>query len=157
MAAGLAAQEDFERMEVRRSLRRYGLEGRKRVFRPLLVSDVVGLAGQPDVLLESASAIAVVECKLTSSEPRDFEWVQLAAYAMLAEEVRGTPVDQVMVYRLVDDAVFARRFTDKWRERVAGLIEALHNAVRRGIDPGPTVDGRRCQPCAWANFCGDVW
>lgn len=157
MAEGLAAQDAFERLEVRRTLCRYGLEGRQRVFRPLLVSEALGLAGQPDLLLVSPSAIAVVECKLTSSEPRDSDWLQLAAYAMLVEDLRHIPVDQVILYRLSDDAAFPRPFTDKWRERTRFLIGSLHCAIRDGLDPGPTTEPARCHSCTWANFCADVW
>lgn len=157
MQAGLLAQEDFERLEARRSLVRYGLSGRQRIFRPLLVSETLGLAGQPDLLLESPQAVAVVECKFTASEPRDSDWLQLAAYAMLVEDLKKRTVDQVMVCRLSDGEVVARCFNDRWRERTQYLIGSLHCAIRDGVDPGPCPDRARCASCTWTNFCGDVW
>lgn len=157
MSEGLAAQSDFERLELRRTLHRYGLDGRKREFRPLLVSEILGLSGQPDLLLESASAIAVVECKLTAAEPRDSDWLQLAAYAMLVEDVRRISVDQVMIYRLSDDTTIPKPFTEKWRERTQYWIGTVHSAIRDGLDPGPTAEPSRCHSCTWANFCGDIW
>lgn len=157
MEGGLAAQAEFERLELRRSLQRYGLDERKRVFRPLLVSEGLGLAGQPDLLLEGKDQITVVECKFTAAEPRDTDWLQLSAYAMLVEDVRRVQVDRVIVCRLSDDAIFAKGYNDKWRDRTRFLIGCLHCAIRDGLDPGPPDDRAKCSSCTWVNFCADVW
>lgn len=157
MREGLTAQARFERFELTRRLRQAGLDDRTRIFRPLLVCEDLGLSGQPDLLLAAPSRVAVVECKLTAADPRDSDWLQLAAYALLVEAVRQTEVDQVLLYRLSDDSVFPRAFTDKWRVRTREILAAVHSAIRDGLDPGPVSDRSRCPACTWINFCADTW
>ena len=66
MGEGKAAQDMVEQLEMRRTLREYGLEGAVRKFGVWLENDDLGLTGKLDLLLEMATEAAIVEFKLTS-------------------------------------------------------------------------------------------
>src|ERR1017187_10489658 len=64
MQEGLRAQEMIESLEMRRTLREYGLEEAKREFGVWLKDEGTGLTGKLDLLLRGESAAAVVDFKL---------------------------------------------------------------------------------------------
>src|ERR1035441_8406425 len=68
MKEGLRAQEVVEGLEMRRTLREYGLEGAAREFGVWLSDERVGLTGKVDLLLRGERFAAVVDFKLTSGE-----------------------------------------------------------------------------------------
>jgi len=157
MREGKAAQEVLERLETRRTLARYGVADRERVFHARLSSERLGLSGCPDLLLVASSVVSVVEFKLTAAEPNDSHWVQLAAYAVLVEDQRHDTVDQVVLYRVPDEAVFAKRFHDGWRSRLNQLLEEVRRCVESARIPEACSDSGHCVDCEYANFCADVW
>jgi CRISPR-associated exonuclease Cas4 len=157
MEEGRRAHEEIERLEARRSLAVYGCEGRRRVVRPRLRSEGLGLSGVPDLLLEGEESVAVVEYKLTSGEPREGDWFQVAAYALLAEAELDRRVDRVILVRIPDGKVFGHAFSEAWRTRVQGLVDEILSCIWGQRDPGPAGEKSRCHDCPWQNFCADVW
>ncbi len=157
MREGKAAQEILERLETRRTLARYGMADCEREFHVQLSSERLGLSGCPDLLLVACDTVSVVEFKLTGVEPDETHWVQLAAYAALVEDQRDKTVDQVILYRIPDEVVFAKRFHDGWRTRLKQLLDEVRRCVQFGRIPEPPCVSRRCTDCDYANFCADIW
>lgn len=157
MREGKAAQEALERLETRRTLARYGVADREREFQVQLSSERLGLSGRADLLLVASEVATVVEFKLTGAEPDETHWVQLAAYAALVEDQRHEVVDQVILYRIPDEAVFAKRFHAGWRNRLNQLLGEVRRCVETARMPERCSDAGRCADCEYANFCGDVW
>ena len=157
MQEGRAAQEMIERLEMRRTLREYALEGARRRFGLWIEDQTLGLSGKLDLLLEAESEAAVVEFKLTSGDPGDNHRVQLAGYAMLAEVSCGVHVSRAFIYRIPDDRIFPINITDELRDRVRTAVRRIREMTETECLPAPTSVRNRCQECEYANYCADIW
>jgi CRISPR-associated exonuclease Cas4 len=157
MQEGLRAQELFESLEMRRTLREYGLSNAERQFGVRLNDPVSGLSGKLDLLLRGEGTAAVVDFKLTSGGVEDNHRIQLAGYAILVEGVLGLAVETTFLFRIPDDKVFAVPVTGELRERVAGYVDAIRRMRQNEVLPEPTPVRARCVECEYANYCGDVW
>jgi len=157
MEEGRLAQEMVEKLEVRRTLGRYGLEGAKRELGVWMTDEGVGLTGKTDLLLVGEGVGSVVEFKLTSGEPGENHRLQLAGYAMLAEAVRGLRVERAFLYRIPDEKVFVIEVGEEMRGRVREAVRRIREVREREWLPGPTAVRKRCEECEYANYCGDVW
>ena len=154
MKAGLDAQQMIERFEMRRSLGKYGFEEAHRTRDLWLVDEELGLNGRVDYLLESEDEAAIVDFKLTASEPGENHRLQLAAYAWLVERRLGKPVRRCFIYRIPDDRVFEVVIDERLRAwRTAALVQI------RDLDelPEATAVRGRCTDCEYLNFCADIW
>ena len=157
MQEGLAAQEMIERLEVRRTLREYGLEGARREFGAWLSDERIGLTGKADLLLVGEGVGSVVEFKLTSGDVGENHRLQLAGYAMLAEAVRGVKVERTFWYRIPDGKVFEVTVGEELRAKVREAVGQIREVMERESFPRPTAVRKRCEECEYANYCGDVW
>lgn len=157
MAEGKNAQELIEKLEMRRGLREYGLEAARRRFGVWLSDEPLGLAGKIDLLLETERAAAVVDFKLTSGEPGENHYLQLAGYAMLVEAALGLPVEVGFVYRIPDGQVYKVPITETLRGRVAAALRGMTEVADRQVFPEATAVRGRCTECEYANYCSDVW
>lgn len=157
MEEGKAAQEMVESLELRRTLREYGMEGMRRRFGVWLQAEQAGLAGKLDLLLEGERGVAVVEFKLTSGEPAENHRLQVAGYAVLVEEAVGLPVQGGFWYRIPDARIWPIEITGELRQRVREGVAAIRNLAETQWCPEPTGVRQRCVECEYANYCGDVW
>jgi CRISPR-associated exonuclease Cas4 len=157
MEEGKAAQEMLEPLELRRALKRYGLEGGRRRLGLWLRDANLGLAGRADMVVQGERAAAVVDFKLTSGEPQDNHRMQLTGYALLAEHVLGLPVETGFFYRIPDSRLFAVPVDAQLREGVLRALAAIREMSRTQWCPDPTPFRQRCTECEYANFCGDIW
>lgn len=157
MREGAAAQEVLERLEMRRTLREYGLEGARRHFGLWMNDEGLGLTGKVDLLLEGAGVGSVVEFKLTSGEVTENHKLQLAGYAVLAEAVRTIRVGVSFIYRIPDNKIFPVTITEELRHTVSEAMRGIREVRMGGSIPDATAVRRRCHECEYANYCGDVW
>ncbi len=159
MKAGIRAQEMVERLEVRRTLDRYGLGKARRIHGAWLRDEVLGLSGRVDLAVVDAEAGegSVVDYKLTAGEPGENHRLQLHGYAMLVERTFGVTVRRTFLYRIPDDRVFEMEMDAERRERVVAAVRGIRAMVERQELPEPTEDRGKCEDCEFANFCGDIW
>jgi CRISPR-associated exonuclease Cas4 len=157
MQEGLRAQELFESLEMRRTLREYALTGAERQFGVWLTDAETGLSGKLDLLLRGEHTAAVVDFKLTSGGVEENHRMQLAGYAVLVEKVLGLPVETAFIFRIPDDKVFAVPVTAELREKVAESVTAIRKMRESQELPEPTPVRGRCVECEYANYCGDIW
>ena len=157
MEEGSRAQEMIENLEMRRTLREYGLEGAERQFGVWLNDERTGLAGKLDLLLKMDETAAVVDFKLTSGEVGENQRMQLAGYSVLAEAAYGVPARRAFLYRIPDNRVFAVEITEELRKAVTTAVEEIQRMGDTQWWPPPTPVRGRCVECEFANYCGDVW
>lgn len=157
MKEGLRAQEMIESLEMRRTLREYGLEGAERQFGVWLEDDRLGLTGKLDLLLRGPEVASVVEFKLTSGELGENHRMQLAGYALLVEATSGERVENTFLFRIPDNRVFRVPLTEELRNRVAEVVGAIRRMKDAEEMPEATLIRARCAECEYANFCADVW
>jgi len=157
MNEGLRAQEMIEGLEMRRTLREYGLDAARREFGVWLKDEGLGLTGKLDLLLRGEREAAVVEFKLTAGEVGENHRMQLAGYALLVEAVLGLRVPVAFVLRIPDNRVFEVPVTEEMRERVGEIVKAVAAMAKLEEMPEATDVRARCSECEYQNFCGDVW
>lgn len=157
MGEGKAAQDIIEQLEMRRTLKEYGLEGAVRRFGVWLENQDLGLAGKLDLLLEMAAEAAIVEFKLTSGEVGRNHRLQIGGYGLLVEAEMAKTVKCGFVYRIPDGRVFPVPLDESLRREVRQAMDDIREVVSVGCLPEPTEVRKRCEECEYANYCGDVW
>ncbi len=158
MERGIAAGQEAEGHERRRSLRAYGLSEGERSFGVRLASAALGLSGEMDMVIETADERIPVDYKL-ARQPGPHYKLQLTAYARLLETVHpGTPKPsrRGFLYLIPERRAVEVRITDKlWRELDEALAD-LWAIARTQRMPPPTERRARCVDCEFRRFCNDV-
>lgn len=159
MEMGQRAEEALVRLEQRRRLQRYGLEGAERRFSVPMSSDALGLHGVCDLVLEvpgDPRRAYPVEVKTTRGGVGRHHILQLTAYAMLLEEGGAAPVDRAFVLLLPADRVVEVPVGERERAAVERTAAAIRRMVETQRFPRPTKHLSFCPDCEFVNFCGDV-
>ena len=157
MEEGLRAQELIESLEMRRTLREYGLTDAERQFGVWLSDASTGLSGKLDLLLRGQATGAVVDFKLTSGGVGENHQMQLAGYAVLVEKVLSLSVPAAFLVRIPDNKVFPVPITFELRRKVAEIVATINSMRESQEIPPPTAMRARCTECEYANYCGDIW
>lgn len=157
MREAIRAQEMIERLETRRTLQAYGVEGHTRRFGLWLTWHELGIGGKLDLLLENGSEAIPVDFKLSGGEPGENHRMQLALYGVLVEKTMALHVPRALLYRIPDDRVYEIPLDDSMKVRVREAVEAIREMERNEVLPEATAVRARCTDCEYANYCGDVW
>ena len=157
MEEGLRAQEMIESLEMRRTLREYGLAGAEREFGVWLKDEGLGLSGKLDLLLRGDRVAAIVDFKLTAGDVGENHRMQLAGYAALVEAALGLKVGVTFMFRIPDNRVFAVEVTEEMLKRVREIVGMVRRMKELQEMPEATAVRARCVECEYANYCGDVW
>jgi len=170
MKVGIAAQDQVEDLEERRTLRAYGLERGERHFNVDLVSEELGLRGRVDMVIEvtgdgGEGELIPVDYKhsrgkgfLESSLQRVGHHLeqQLAAYGEMLQSVWGRPVRRGFLYFIPMRRAQEVAITKELRWEVRQLVAEMRAMVEEERMPGPTRYRRRCVACEFRRFCNDV-
>src|ERR1700689_3176722 len=138
MKEARAAEDLIEGLEVRRSLKEYGLEGAQRRFNVWMSDPAIGLSGKVDLLLESEAQVAVVDFKLTAGEAGENHRMRLAGYSLLAGGATGRPAATAFLMRIPDCRVFPVAITEELRHSVLTAIKQIREMAATQICPEPT-------------------
>lgn len=157
MEEGLRAQDLVEGLEMRRTLREYGLGSAERQFGIWLQDEKLGLTGKIDLLLKEENTASVVDFKLTSGEVEENHRMQLAGYALLVENALHLAVPVTFLYRIPDNKVFSVVVDEALKERVRRTVTAIRDLRVSEELPEPTAVRARCVECEYSNYCGDIW
>lgn len=157
MARGKASQAAVEALERRRRLREYGMADGERRFDVAVRSPRLGLTGRIDLLVLTATGCFPVDFKDTEGGVRRNHKMQLAAYALLAEECFDVPAPAGFVYLVPSDDVVRVHISDDDRAAVVSALGELRAMIRTESLPEPTAVRARCTACEYQNYCGDIW
>lgn len=157
MRRGRNVEEAVAALERRRGLRRYGLEHGERRFGVWLRSQRLGLSGKLDLLVITEKACFPVDFKDTRGGVRHNHRMQLAAYALLAEEAYERPARAGFIYAIPTRQLIEVAIGRRERAWVIEALAAMREMVARGAIPEPTAVRARCVACEFRNFCGDIW
>ncbi len=94
-----------------------------------LYSERLGVAGRTDVIGEFAGTLSVIDFK-TSTKLKKEEWIdnyfeQGTAYALMYEELVGTPIDQIVIIISVDGETEPQMFIRDKKYYVDSLMEKI--------------------------------
>jgi CRISPR-associated exonuclease Cas4 len=152
---GAADHALLARLEERRTLRAYGLAAGTRQFHIRLTSEVLGLTGVLDALLETTEERIPVEYKDTLGGVRLNHRVQLAAYGMLLKEVPGPPVRRGMVFIIPEGKVYPVRLDATLEAKAREALAAIRETIATELVPPPADRWAKCRDCEFLRFCGD--
>jgi CRISPR-associated exonuclease Cas4 len=157
MQRGRAAQAAVEALERRRRLREYGLAAGQRLFDVWLRSERLGLSGRIDLLVLTTKACMPVDFKDTEGGVRKNHRMQLAAYALLAEESFHRPAPAAFVYLVPTHTVVQVDLSCDDRTAAEVALRELRQMVASELLPPPTALRTRCTACEYRNYCADIW
>ena len=157
MEAGKQAEVVIDKLEERRSLRKYRLAEGQRYFHVWLRSEHLGLAGKLDLLLDSPAGLFPVDFKYTSGRPHTNHRFQLCGYALLAEEAYGREVTHGFIYLIPQEEAVVLDLTQAQKEETLGLLADMRAMIRTERMPEPTPVRGRCDECEYRNYCGDIF
>lgn len=157
MEAGIAAHNEAEGREKRRSLATYAIVQGKRHFNVPLYNPSLRLSGELDLLIESEEALIPVDYKQAKQEGAHFR-LQLMSYARLLEVTRpnGPPVTHGFLYLLPSRDAVRVCFTSHLRRKLDQALSEMVSIVDRQRVPAPTRKRRRCVDCEFRRFCNDI-
>jgi len=157
MQRGKDIQAAVEALERRRGFRAYGMGEGERRFGLWLHSERLGLSGKLDLLILTSEACYPVDFKDTEGGPRQNHRLQLAAYALLAEEAFERPAPDGFIYLVPEKRIVNVQLSEADREEVRVAIREMREMIAREQLPPPTTVRPRCTACEFRNYCGDVW
>lgn len=157
MRRGKEVQAAVEALERRRGLRAYGLREGERRFGVWLRSERLGLTGKLDLLVLTRDACYPVDFKDTEGGVRRNHRLQVAGYAVLAQEAFGRPALGAFVYLVAEKKVVAIPLTSADRREVDEAVGGIRRMIVRQELPPATTVRARCVACEFRNYCADIW
>ena len=150
--------EEFHELETklwsRRNLSRFGLEQGKKHYQLMMKSVNLGLHGIADLVIETENCVYPVEFKLSASNKRLGDILQLVAYGLLAEKHFAKPVE--IGFLVGKGRVLHSISLDKEkRQRVKDVMKSIHEMLERARKPDSSATLAQCGGCEYVNFCND--
>jgi len=158
MEEGILAHREETGRELRRALlRTYGVAAGTRQFDVRLVSELLGLSGMIDLLIETEHELIPVDYKQAKKGNLHFK-VQLMAYARLCELAYTVqkPVKRGFLYFLPERKAREVKFTPALRRKFEGTLAMVHEIAQQEFYPQPTAHRAKCVDCEFRRFCNDV-
>jgi CRISPR-associated exonuclease Cas4 len=162
MEEGILRHHEERDREERRLLRSYGLTEGERFFDISLQSPRLGLLGRLDLLIITPTKNAseaegiVVEYKLSDRQPGPHVKLQLAAYALLIEDLWNIPVRRGFLYQLPLRRAVPIPFTTQLKNRVRSTIALIRTTIAHEKLSPPPDRQAICVSCEFRRFCNDV-
>ena len=156
MNYGKIMEEKIDRLEVRRTFKRYRLLQGKRYFHVAVKSESLSLSGQIDLLITVHDHIYPVEFKFVRGFPYKSHLYQLAGYALILEDIYGAEVNRGFFYFIPDEKIFAIKISKELKASCLKVLEEIRDMILTQRMPYP-VNRNRCLECECQNFCRDIW
>lgn len=156
MEHGQTAEDRERDLEKRRTLHRYGLAEGQRDFNAALHSQTLALSGRVDLLVTTRTEIVPVEFKYTEDEPSENHYLQVTAYAMIAEKQYSATVPYGIICRLTDGETWRVEATADRRRRVQEMLDEIRNMIEHERFPEAPANRGKCVDCEFRRFCADV-
>jgi CRISPR-associated exonuclease Cas4 len=96
-----------------------------------------------------------VDFKDTEGGVRRNHRLQLAAYALLAEETFARPATQGFIYLVPERRAVAVDLVEADRQQVRDAVAAIRCMIAREETPLPATVRARCRASEFQNYCGD--
>ncbi|MGB9803133.1 CRISPR-associated protein Cas4 [Desulfofundulus sp.] len=156
MEFGREAHLELDRLEKRRTFKRYNFQVGERKFHTNLYSPRLGLEGRLDMHIISGGDIFPVEFKHSSGTAFLNHKYQLVAYAMLLEDTYNRPIRYGFIYLDAANDVIPVEITPNARLHVKETLARIRGMVASEYIPPKISFKGRCIDCEYRNFCGDV-
>lgn len=155
MTLGIEKHTEEQERAARRTMAMVAHVSGERRFDVDLASSKLNLTGRVDELVLTDDEVIVVDYKIASQSGAHYE-VQLAAYAMMAEEMYLLPAHRGIIYLTKAKKVVEIRISSQLRQKVTKALAEMMVIQRSENMPSPTEWGQRCRDCEFRRFCNDV-
>ena len=114
------------------------------------------MRGEVDMVITTAAGeIIPVDYKLSRIPGPHFQ-LQVTAYGVLLEEMRGAVVKRGFLYSIPERRADEVKIDQRARQKLRAALEAMRRIVEREEMPPPTDNLRKCVACEFRRFCNDV-
>ena len=138
----------------RRNLSRFRLTSGKIHQNLAMRNEELKLHGIVDMAVETDEAVYPVEFKLSPSNRKRGDILQLTAYAMLLEKHFGK--SSPASFLAGKGKVLHTIEVDKTRQQdVIAIVDAITGMLQRGLKPESSATVVQCCACEYVNFCND--
>ena len=150
--------EDFHQQEEklwqRRNLSRFHLAEGKTHHNLVVQDKRLGLHGIVDMAVETEKAVYAVEFKLSASNKKRGDVLQLTAYAMLLETyfTKPSPVGFLVGSGKLLHTI---EMDGSRRQEVKTVVNEIRGMLERGLKPESSATVVQCCACEYVNFCND--
>jgi len=156
MEQGKAEHDILDKLEKRRTLKRYNFQEGQRIFHAFLHSDRLGLQGKLDMHIVSGKEYFPVEYKYTERSAALNHKYQLISYAMLLEDKYNCSVRYGLLYLVPQSKVIPVEVTPNARTFVLEIINKIKTMVITERMPERQRQTAKCRDCEYLRFCGDI-
>ncbi|MFW6237789.1 MAG: CRISPR-associated protein Cas4 [Halanaerobiales bacterium] len=156
MKFGKEQHDIVDRLEKRRTLKRYGLDKGEKIFRYKVYSHKLGLSGRLDMLVKTDREYIPIEMKYSRNSPGLNHKYQLAAYMLLLEETEKKGIRKGLIHTIPDKRTYVYKNDDSLREKVVEIIDKIRDMISQERFPGGPRGWKKCKDCEYKKFCGDV-
>ena len=170
MEEGKVRQAEEIRLELRRSLSRFGIKGIKpharkqtgdmdaqKLFGVRLTSHRLGLTGVVDMAIIAHNEVIPVDFKdgafSTGEVVAIHHKYQLLTYGLLLQELYRKRAQRGFIHSLEDGNTKSVYFTDGAREFLMGKIKKIRQMIQKEILPYETPHKGRCNECEFKPVC----
>ena len=157
MGEGKRAEAVIDKLEQRRSLRKYRLSEGTRHFHHWIRSADLGLSGKLDLLVESPSGLFPVDFKYTTGQPQKNHLYQLCGYALLVEEAYQQTITHGFIYLIPKEEAVVLDLTPEHKAEARRMLVEMRTMIEAEQMPEPTPVRARCEECEFRNYCGDIF
>lgn len=150
--------EDFHELErklwQRRNLSRFNLESGTVYHNIKLKDEDLGLHGISDMAIETEEAVYAVEFKLSVSNKKKGDQLQLTAYAMLLEK-HLSKLSSVGFLVGKGKVLHTIEIDTNKRKEVIEIVNKIRKMLQNGLKPQSSATVVQCCTCEYINFCND--
>lgn len=157
MQHGEHQERVFTERQKRHQVSRFRLPSGIRHPHVMVRSNCLRLSGAVDLVVEGDNELVVVDFKTGRDATWDNHRVQVAAYALMAEERFRKPCLRGYVLYRESRHWVEVEVNESLRQRTLDLLRQLRETMNHGLFPDPTHVSGRCRNCEFLNFCGDRW
>ena len=145
-----------ERLERRRSVRRFGFGRAEKRFEVRCASARLGLSGTADMVLDAGAEVAPVEFKMSGRGPAPNVRAQMAAYAVMLEETLGKPARRGFLVEIPHMQIYPIEIEQADVAALESRVASIRRMIADERLPEPTADRGKCIDCELLTYCGDV-
>jgi CRISPR-associated exonuclease Cas4 len=157
MEHGKLMEEEIQKLENRRKLKKYNLDKGERIFHLWLSSEKIGITGRLDMLVISPEGYFPVDFKYTTGWPHKNHHYQLGGYAFLVEEKYGVKVNSGFIYLIPHKNVVIIDLNGSIKNDILRILDEMRAMIIKEQMPEATKFRNKCQDCEFRNYCGDVF
>ena len=140
----------------RRNLQQFGINNPVLQHNVHLHSQQYGMHGICDAVVISENEICVLEFKIARSDkPQKGHVMQLAAYALMAEEQLQLPCRHLFILYGDKGKTHHITFTAELKKELLGIIENIRSSLEKPLLPHSPATEAQCGQCEYLNFCAD--